>query len=154
MIFNQTEENEKLYLKQIISNLEHTLNGIDSIISNQSKEILDFKTYLWENAAELDHAEKNAVRESVTQSVVSGESVVAKKKRISKLIDSPYFGRIDFQENQANKQVPIYIGIHSFFDTELNQNLIHDWRAPISSMFYDYELGQAQFEALRAWFRA
>lgn len=147
MIFNQTEENEKLYLKQIISNLEHTLNGIDSIISNQSKEILDFKTYLWENAAELDHAEKNAVRESVTQSVVSGESVVAKKKRISKLIDSPYFGRIDFQENQANKQVPIYIGIHSFFDTELNQNLIHDWRAPISSMFYDYELGQAQFEA-------
>lgn len=32
MIFNQIEEKEKLYLKQIISNLEHTLNGIDSII--------------------------------------------------------------------------------------------------------------------------
>lgn len=41
----------------------------------------------------------------------------------------------------------IYIGIHSFFDEDENVNLIHDWRAPISGMFYDFELGQAYYES-------
>lgn len=54
---------------------------------------------------------------------------------------SPYFGRIDFASN--NKSSPIYIGIYTFADEKLN--LIYDWRAPISSMFYDFELGEASY---------
>ncbi len=48
---------------------------------------------------------------------------------------------------QRSESEPVYIGIHSFHDDKENRNLIHDWRAPISGMFYDYELGRAGYEA-------
>jgi DNA helicase-2/ATP-dependent DNA helicase PcrA len=43
--------------------------------------------------------------------------------------------------------MPIYIGVHSFSEQEQAHPLIHDWRAPISSMFYDFELGAAFYDA-------
>ena len=44
------------------------------------------------------------------------------------------------------ERTPIYIGIYSFSDETLRANLIFDWRAPISSMFYDFELGEASYK--------
>src|SRR5690606_31490155 len=35
---------------------------------------------------------------------------------------------------------------YTFFDEQSATNLIYDWRAPISSMFYDFELGPAWYE--------
>ena len=43
--------------------------------------------------------------------------------------------------------MPIYIGIHTFYDPESRATLIHDWRAPVSSMFYDHELGEAGYRS-------
>jgi DNA helicase-2/ATP-dependent DNA helicase PcrA len=40
----------------------------------------------------------------------------------------------------------IYIGIYSFADETQRANLIYDWRAPISSMFYDFELGDGWYK--------
>ena len=53
---------------------------------------------------------------------------------------------IDFKEKKNGANIlPIYIGIHTFYDSQSKMNLIYDWRAPISSMFYDYELGEATY---------
>ena len=41
----------------------------------------------------------------------------------------------------------LYIGIHTFYDPVKKANLIYDWRAPISSMFYDHELGNASYSS-------
>ena len=41
----------------------------------------------------------------------------------------------------------LYIGIHTFYDSDRKANLIYDWRAPISSMFYDHELGEATYSS-------
>lgn len=95
----------------------------------------------------MDHTEKVSVRQSINQVAIPGENAVAKKKRLRKLLESPYWGRIDFIEEDENKSNPIYIGIYSFFDETLNTNTIHDWRAPISAMYYDFELGEAYYEA-------
>ena len=55
---------------------------------------------------------------------------------------------IDFLEKKENSKVmPIYIGIHTFYDPESRATLIHDWRAPVSSMFYDHELGEAGYRS-------
>ncbi|MEX2568618.1 MAG: UvrD-helicase domain-containing protein [Cyclobacteriaceae bacterium] len=146
-MFNETEEAEKGYLRNVLSTLRNGLRQIDEQVNEYAKEVQDSKTYLWENKAGMDHAEKVSVRESVTKSALIGEAAVAKKVRIRKLMASPYFGRIDFQEKEKNSHFPIYIGIHSYLDEESNQNLIHDWRAPISGMFYDFELGDAAFDS-------
>ena len=64
---------------------------------------------------------------------------------MAKLKDSPYFARIDFQDQQSGESSAYYIGSYAFnYDMEL---LIIDWRAPIASMFYDYELGAAEYQA-------
>ncbi len=42
---------------------------------------------------------------------------------------------------------PAYIGVHSFYDGEAESHLVYDWRAPISSMFYEFELGDAHYDA-------
>ena len=147
MIFNQTEKEEKAYLMDIIALLAANIEQMDKAIEDKSKDVMEHKLYLWENLSELDRAEKSAVRQIVTQQVAASESLVEKKKRYRKMMAIPYFGRIDFQEKGQPEVLPLYIGIHSFFNPPTNENLIHDWRAPISSMFYDYELGEAHFDA-------
>lgn len=63
-----------------------------------------------------------------------------------KLIESPYFARVDFQYPGEDESEKFYNGKFSYMDDN-NRILIYDWRAPISSIYYDYELGDAAFEA-------
>lgn len=147
MIFNESEQEEVSYMKSVIKRLETILNKLDEIISNNAKDLRAYKDYLWENQSEMDRAEKSAVRHNVSQTVMSSEAIVDQKRRIRKMMEIPYFGRIDFQEKGNSDVLPFYLGIHSFYDKEKKENVIHDWRAPISTMFYDFETGPAHYEA-------
>lgn len=50
----------------------------------------------------------------------------------------PYFGRLDFQAEDTDRAVPIYIGKAGVADPDGGEPLIIDWRAPIASMFYSF----------------
>lgn len=107
----------------------------------------EYKDYLWSNK-DIDPHEIRSMRESILNHFALGENVIDKRRRLSKLLDIPYFGRIDFKENKENsKTTPIYIGIHTFYDSHRKVNLIYDWRAPISSIFYDHESGEATYSS-------
>lgn len=146
-MFNKTEAEEQAYLKEIIDKLEDAYRAVDENVNRTAKELQEQKNYLYENKTGMDAAEKASVKQAVNLQAISGEAAVAYKKRLQKLIATPYFGRIDFAEKGSKNAEPIYVGIHSYFDEVENENLIHDWRAPVSSMFYDFEPGQASFEA-------
>jgi DNA helicase-2/ATP-dependent DNA helicase PcrA len=75
----------------------------------------------------------------------TGENVIARRARLAKMLDNPYFGRIDFREAASGDLKPIYIGVHTFHDFDTRESLIYDWRAPVASMYYDYELGEAAY---------
>ena len=64
-------------------------------------------------------------------------------KKLQKMFDSPYFARIDFHEDDYIEQ--IYIGHYSLFNEDEFLYHVYDWRAPISSLFYDHGLGDAYF---------
>lgn len=64
-------------------------------------------------------------------------------KAISKLKDAPYFARIDIREGEEPIE-EIYIGIASFMSDD-DQFLVYDWRAPISSAYYDGALGAVNY---------
>jgi len=146
-MFNKTEADERVWLTDVIEKLEDAYQAVNENVSKTAKELQDQKSYLYENKTGMDAAEKASVKQAVNMQAISGEAAVAYKKRLLKLIDTPYFGRIDFRETGSEKAEPIYVGVHSFFDEEENENLIHDWRAPVSGMFYDFEPGKASFEA-------
>lgn len=65
--------------------------------------------------------------------------------KYEKMLESPYFGRIDFVEENESVTEKCYIGLSNLIDEDYDF-LVYDWRAPISSMFYDYETGQASYE--------
>ncbi len=58
---------------------------------------------------------------------------------------SPYFGRIDFKEEGESAAEQIYIGVATLTDASGENFLIYDWRAPISSVYYDYPPGPAEY---------
>ncbi|GAO31243.1 HelD family protein [Geofilum rubicundum] len=147
-MFNRTEQDERGFLTAVILKLQDTLDRLNGNIQGVSSDVKAFKAYLWEHQSDMDHVEKVSVRESITQAALTGESAVERRKRILKLMDTPWFGRIDFKEKKAQKERPIYVGIHNYTDDVSRQIIIYDWRAPVSSMFYDYELGQAQYEVM------
>lgn len=65
---------------------------------------------------------------------------------IERLKKKPYFARVDFKESNEKKPETIYIGLGSFADRD-DHFLIYDWRAPISSIYYDGKLGEVSYNS-------
>ena len=68
-----------------------------------------------------------------------------KLKNLNKAISVPYFARIDFKENKQNNIQKIYIGKTGIFNNDY-EVVVTDWRAPISSIYYDGQLGKVEYE--------
>jgi DNA helicase-2/ATP-dependent DNA helicase PcrA len=66
-------------------------------------------------------------------------------RKLERVVDAPYFSRIDFIEAGSKESEKIYIGLTSFLDPHTEEILIYDWRAPISSLFYDFPPGPASY---------
>jgi DNA helicase-2/ATP-dependent DNA helicase PcrA len=143
---NKTEKEERAYLKELLIKVDAEISFINERIQHQANEIKYLNNHLNEHKRDMDHLEKNAMRESITNTAAIGDHAVEKKKRLVRLKNVPYFGRIDFRKNGQNKPEKVYVGVHNFFDEDANENLVYDWRAPISSMFYDFEPGKAFYE--------
>jgi DNA helicase II / ATP-dependent DNA helicase PcrA len=143
-MINPTEKDEREYLEIIKEKLLLAVRRVDDSVRQYSEELRQNKQYIYEHQSGLDEADMVAAGQSINRMAFTGESAVARKRKLLKLGQSPYFGRIDFKTN--TETIPVYIGIHTFFDETERANLVYDWRAPISSMFYDFELGPAAYD--------
>jgi DNA helicase-2/ATP-dependent DNA helicase PcrA len=146
-MINATEKDEREYLEVIEDKLEHAIHEMEDRVKIQAADLRQTKQYWYENKSGLDEADLVALEQSVYRSALAGDSSANTKKKLWKLRESPYFARIDFKSNTSDNTNTVYIGIHSFFDNKSRTNLIYDWRAPISSMFYDFESGDAWFQS-------
>jgi len=137
------EQQEREYLEVIKEKLLLAVQRVDENVRSFSEELRQKKQYIFEHQSGMDEADMVAAGQSVNRMAFTGESAVARKRKLLKLIDSPYFGRIDFHTGET---APVYIGLYAFADETQRGNVIYDWRAPIASMFYDFELGEAWYE--------
>jgi DNA helicase-2/ATP-dependent DNA helicase PcrA len=143
-VINATEQQEREYLEEIREKLTLALKRIDDAVKQFSDELRQKKQYIHEHQSGMDEADMVAAGQSINRMAFTGEAAVARKRKLIKLGQSPYFGRIDFVTSD-HAGSPVYIGIYSFADERQRMNLIYDWRAPISSLFYDFELGEASY---------
>ena len=70
---------------------------------------------------------------------------------IAKALDNPYFGRVDFREDDTETFEPYYIGRTKVakLDIETSKDiLVFDWRDPVSTIFYECQDGRATYEVL------
>lgn len=58
--------------------------------------------------------------------------------------NNPYFGRIDYLDMETDKEARVYIGKNGVFKNR-TEVVIADWRAPISSVYYENEIGPGHY---------
>ncbi|WP_043932119.1 RNA polymerase recycling motor HelD [Bacillus sp. EB01] len=119
------------------------------------EEVLNLRQTFWEDVT-VNLDEPDDVIETAAslrqQAELLGErertrgQMTRQMKILDRLRYSPYFGRIDFHEKGESTTDNIYIGIASLMDEKKENFLIYDWRAPISSVYYDYSPGPAAYE--------
>lgn len=98
----------------------------------------------WDSITDMDDVEK-ALNKTIFDQTIDDYMVVFRMHRnMEKMLDSPYYGKIKI--NEDGKEQELYIGLTGF--NEPPAPFILDWRAPISSLFYDYEVGPAEYEVL------
>ncbi|MCQ2380494.1 MAG: AAA family ATPase [Victivallaceae bacterium] len=157
-MFNATEKEEKKHLSFVTGEIREEISGLTGAIDGYVKAIDDLQKYLDEirnfadhsdvrnnEDGEPDFAEEGTLQASLDLAISSKERAVDRRRRMEELAKSPYFGRVDFVEKGEGSAKPVYIGICDFSNKA--GRLVHDWRAPISSLFYDYEKGEAAFTA-------
>lgn len=137
------EATEREYLAETLRLLAFELDELNGSIDSSARTIRAHKEHMWDNRRDMDFAEKATFRSEVDISVMLGERAVLTRERVKRLLDSPYFGRVDFRRAEGEHSAEFYIGVHNFFDPETQEIRVHDWRAPISSLYYDFEAGTA-----------
>ncbi|HSP57975.1 MAG TPA: UvrD-helicase domain-containing protein [Halomonas sp.] len=138
-------EAERRALDHTLERIEVNLEALNQRLKAYAEDIQAQKEYLWNSRDEMDHIEKVSARDSIQQAVMTGDNVLARRRKLEKLRSSPYFGRFDFA--RGGEAEPVYIGIHHFHDDLAGVSRVHDWRAPIASLFYDYETGPAAYQS-------
>lgn len=139
------EELEHLdYIQGVISK---QLDEVENSMEKAKEGILEQKRYLWENIYELDPEEIASNRLSISEEHDSYEMRDNRRRLLMKQKENPYFGRIDFVYDGEDEAEILYIGLGGLQEKKSISNLIYDWRAPISSMYYDFDTGKAFYEA-------
>ncbi len=149
-----TWEYEKDYLKRVINEISIQLNNGVNAASNYKKEAIEMQKNMWEdvrcaptNSFDLEApAQMWQYQMDLNNQARKYKLSTDKVGRLEKMHESPYFGRVDFIENGEEKAEQIYIGIYTLSTNNNMDILVYDWRAPISSMFYDYEIGECSYD--------
>lgn len=143
-ISNQEFTLEKKRLAKTIKVIRSKISALGAELYEDQEKVLEFKKFLWDAHTKMDPTEMKTMMSNndVEISIMMNRGTYLQK--LYRIQNKPYFGSIIF-ENKEDGIQNIYIGI-----THVEDNLnyyVHDWRSPICSMFYDYELGKAKYEA-------
>ncbi|MBT2641935.1 UvrD-helicase domain-containing protein [Bacillus sp. ISL-41] len=146
---------EQKRLDSVMEAITDEINRVEEETSRRKNEVVHIRKHFWDevkvNTDTFDDfletiigLRQEAQALSVNQSIHKHSS--KRLATLRRMKEIPYFGRIDFTEEGTSAPEKIYIGISSLSDTEGEDFLIYDWRAPISSVYYDYQPGPAKYQ--------
>ncbi|WP_326514277.1 HelD family protein [Clostridium intestinale] len=145
-------------LNQTISIAEEQLSSLRKNSEKVREEILEAKkqlreetnhslSNLWVKDNFYDLIEIGQYAKPISHKISEYEVEAAKIIALEKLLNSPYFARIDFKFQDEDEYENIYIGRSSLIDDDSSEIYVYDWRSPISSIFYRFGIGEAFYEA-------
>ena len=141
--------NHEQYLNHVLAKLETAIDELEGKMEFRRTEIAKMQEYYWESYNEYDEFgyEKFDNDRLLKEEMDSHGELAKKYARYLKMKDSPYFAAITFRYEEEDEEETYYIGIGDFSPLKGDVPLVCDWRAPISSLFYDYDIGSASFQA-------
>ena len=135
---------EEKRLADTTSLIRTKISALGQELYDRDDKVLEFKKFMWDNRSGMDAAELKTMMSDNDLEI----SMMMKKgeyfQKLFKIQNNPYFGRIMFKSNEGLDDV--YIGLTHVVD-DRNKYYVHDWRSPICNLFYDYEVGPANYLA-------
>lgn len=153
MIQNELmKEND--YLKKVITLLSHLIEEVEIEVKQNEKEgTLMAKESMEELGAAPQPGNIEDCIDFLQQFSLENRAnhVFEKRraylKRLKRLRQKLYFGRIDFTEKGQIEKESLYIGYGHLVDETKFDHLIYDWRSPIATLFYNPQVGFNHFNA-------
>ncbi|MDF2532308.1 MAG: helicase [Clostridia bacterium] len=152
MELNQKEwDIETSRLKDVCDRITTSIAEKNKSLDEYKEDVIEIRRSMWDNTAHVLSGEFDESVEILQyinlmiQEEKSHQHTSEQIKKLERMLETPYFARIDFIYDEFDDKEKIYIGMSSLIDNDTMDILIYDWRAPISSMFYEYELGEASF---------
>ncbi|KRM84438.1 RNA polymerase recycling motor HelD [Liquorilactobacillus vini] len=151
---NSEKQSEQTRINQVILKIKQKLTAITAELNEAHFERAAVEQNYGQNAKintlEVDdqmetNAEVQQQKQLVAKNVQTESILQQQVKQLRRLSDSPYFGRIDICEPGDQQPEKLYIGTASFVDSQ-NNFLVYDWRAPISSIYYNGTLGSVNYQ--------
>lgn len=142
-------KDQTAYLEFVLEKLRERIQKISLSLAEGEKEIEGMHEYYWENYTEMDQYgyENFDNQQALLNQINTNQQQLKMKHRFKNMLDSPYFGRVDFQYEGEDEPETFYIGIGNFAEETGRTPLIYDWRAPVSGLFYDFDKGEASYQA-------
>lgn len=131
------QQQEKTHLAQCLEIIQENIRLYEDKESRYKKEV-----------TELFQAVKKGEGDSYGM-LVAGRNILEhtqnslRKNRAAS--QKAYFGRVDYQDEIYGVAESLYIGKNGITQNS-NDVIIVDWRAPVSSVYYENELGQGHYD--------
>lgn len=135
------QEQEKAHLAQCLEIIQENIRLYEDKESRYKKEV-----------TELFQAVKKGEGDSYGM-LIAGRNILEhtqnslRKNRAA--FQKAYFGRVDYQDETYGVSESLYIGKNGITQNS-NDVIIVDWRAPVSSVYYENELGRGIMMCLEA----
>ena len=136
-------QKEKHHLELTTKLLREQISTLAQDLYDSEEKQQEFKKFVWDTHTELDPTEMKTIMSNNDQEIDNLEMKAKYYRKLYQIQNSPYFAKIVLESDEGIND--IYIGLT--YLTKGTDNIIYDWRAPISSIFYDYESGNVQYEA-------
>ena len=134
-IDNELEREEYPNLEKVVTRkaqeVRQLIPHLEKLEIELEKQILIIQT----EANEDDRKDAQKVYNNILQQI---ERQVKRINREIIAVDSPYFGKIQFQSKDLSSQklLSLYIGKIAVMDEETHVPIVTDWRAPIANLYY------------------
>ena len=138
-------EEEEDYFDNVELELDYSISVTEGSVELKKDSIKEQKKYMRDSHGEMND-------EEVLQNMQLVNNDEAYLTRAAKRLEvyehqkkNPYFGKVTFRYDDEGDVIPFYIGMAGYESDMNNEQLIYDWRAPVSSMYYAYEKGPASY---------
>ena len=86
------------YLNYVLDKLQERIRKLDDAILHGQKEIENMHEYYWENYTEMDQYgyENFDNQQALLHEINASNEKIELRRRFRKMMDSPFFGRVDF----------------------------------------------------------
>lgn len=154
MVKETEQRKEQKHLDEVLGLIKKKESELDHSIEHAQNEAQNINSHFFDDV-KLDYDGYSTSMDTAL-SIHQQQQMLAERQNawqhsakqlstLQRLEKRPYFARVDFQEPNEDPET-IYIGLGSFADKE-DHFLIYDWRAPISSIYYDGKLGKVSYNA-------